>query len=71
MKKNPFLKDQTEMLFSDSNPPNNGNKLMISDEVSQWVENTWQKYKIDILAFCSDWVHRFYDDKDSWPVSHR
>jgi len=46
-------------------------KLLISDEVDQWVEKTWQKYKVDILAFCSDWVHRFYEDKDSWPVSHR
>lgn len=78
VKKNPFLKDQTEMLFSFikdyhqiHSQPNYSNKLLISDEVDQWVEKTWQKYKVDILAFCSDWVHRFYEDKDSWPVSHR
>lgn len=27
--------------------------------------------KVDILAFCADWVHRFFDNTDSWPVSHR
>lgn len=78
VKKNPILKDQTEMLFSFikdyhqiQSQPNYSNKSLISDEVDQWVEKTWQKYKVDILACCSDWVHRFYDDKDSWPVSHR
>ncbi|MEK4339152.1 hypothetical protein [Brevibacillus sp. FSL L8-0710] len=77
VKKNPFLKDQTEMLFLfikdykriQSQP--NDIKILISDEVDQWVEKTWQKYKVDILAFCSDWVHRFFDNTDTWPVSHR
>lgn len=77
VKKNPFLKDQTEMLFIfikdykriQSQP--NDIKILISDEVDQWVEKTWQKYKVDILAFCSDWVHRFFDNTDTWPVSHR
>ncbi|MCG5254785.1 MULTISPECIES: hypothetical protein [Brevibacillus] len=77
VKKNPFLKDQTEMLFLfikdykriQSQP--NDVKILISDEVDQWVEKTWQKYKVDILAFCSDWVHRFFDNTDTWPVSHR
>ncbi|MFC0212131.1 hypothetical protein ACFFK0_06620 [Paenibacillus chartarius] len=77
IKKNPFLKDQTEMLFLfikdykriQSQP--NDNRILISDEVDQWVEKTWQQYKVDILAFCSDWVHRFLDNQDSWPVSHR
>ncbi|WP_317956387.1 hypothetical protein [Paenibacillus chitinolyticus] len=79
IKKHPFLKDQTEMLYlfikdyhqiqSQSN--NDGNKLLIIDEIDEWIEKTWQKYKVDILAFCSDWVHRFYDNENSWPASHR
>lgn len=79
VKKNSFLKDQTEMLFLfirdyhqiKSNPKDGMNKIQISDEIDQWVEKSWQKYKVDILAFCADWVHRFFDNIDSWPVSHR
>ncbi len=79
VKKNSFLKDQTEMLYlfikdyhhiqSDSQVGRHN--VMISDEIDQWVEKTRQKYKVDILAFCADWVHRFSDNMDSWSVSHR
>lgn len=79
IKKHPFLKDQTEMLFllikeyhRIQSQPNNGlNQLLITEEIDEWVEKTWNKYKVDILAFCGNWVHRFYDNENSWPASHR
>ncbi|SDX41247.1 hypothetical protein [Paenibacillus sp. PDC88] len=79
VKKNPFLKDQTEMLFLfikdyhqvQSQPNDTSNRILISDEVDLWIDKTWKKHKIDVFAFCSDWVHRFYDNETLWPVSHR
>lgn len=79
IKKHPFLKDQTEMLYlfikdyhHIQSPPNNGaNQLLITEEIDEWVEKTWNKYKVNILAFCGDWVHRFYDNENSWPATHR
>lgn len=79
VKKNPFLKDQTEMLFLfikdyheiQSQPSDYSNRILISDEVDQWIDKTWKKHKVDIFAFCADWVNRFYDNDTLWPVSHR
>lgn len=79
VKKNPFLKDQTEMLFLfikdyheiQSQPSGYSNSILIADEIDQWIDQTRKKHKVDILAFCSDWVHRFYDNDTVWPVSHR
>lgn len=79
IQKNPFLRDQTEMLYLfikdyhqiQSQQDNDKYNILISDEVNQWVEKTWHKYKVNIFAFCSDWVHRFYDNEDLWPASHK
>jgi hypothetical protein len=79
IKKNAFLKDQTEMLYifikdyhQIQSQPNNGvNQMLFIDDIDEWGERTWHKNKLDILSFCSDWVHRFYNNNDSWPVSHR
>jgi hypothetical protein len=79
VKKNPFIKDQTEMLYLfikdyhqvQSQPNDSSNRILISDEVDQWIDKTWRKHKVDIHAFCADWVHRFYDSDGLWPVSHR
>lgn len=79
VKNNPFLKGQTEMLYRFikdyhqvvSQPSNDINSVYIAEEVNQWVEKTWLKYKVNLFAFASDWVSRFFDNKDSWPVNHR
>lgn len=79
IKKHPFLKDQTEMLYLfikdyhqiHSQQRNGACQALITEEIDEWVEKTLNKYKVDILAFCGDWVHRFYDNENSWPASHR
>jgi hypothetical protein len=79
IKKNPFLKDQTEMLYLfvkdyhqvQSQPCEGVRRLSFSDEIDLWIEHTWKKYKVNITSFCDDWVNRFYDDEGKWPVSHR
>lgn len=79
IKKNPFLKDQTEMLFlfikdyhqMQSQPNDHVNTLLIAEEIDEWIDKTWKKYRVDILGFCNDWVNRFFENEDSWPASHR
>lgn len=43
----------------------------ISEEVNEWIENTWTKHNVNVVAFAHDWVNRFYDAEDSWPATHR
>ncbi|RTQ87114.1 hypothetical protein [Lysinibacillus telephonicus] len=79
IKKNPFLKDQTEMLFQFikdyhriqsqkevDNPP-----VFLTEEITEWIDNTWAKYKVSIWAFVSDYIHRFSDDDSLWPAKHK
>ena len=78
IKKLPFLKDQTEMFFLfikdyhrvQSRPAMN-EIPDITEGITEWIENTWTKYHVNIPAFAYDWVNRFYDNEDSWPATHR
>jgi len=78
IKKLPFLKDQTEMLFLfikdyhrvQSQPAMN-DIPDITEGITEWIENTWKKYHVNIPAFAYGWVNRFYDNEDLWPATHR
>lgn len=79
IKKVPFLKEQTEMLFLlikeyhkvMSQPTEGDEKLYISDEINEWIQHTWAKYQVNVLNFAYDWVDYFYDNPDLWPTTHR
>jgi hypothetical protein len=71
-KRYPFLKNHTEMLFLfikdyhriQSQPIKEFNTIFISEEINEWIEETWTKYQVNVLAFAFDWVHRFHENKD-------
>jgi hypothetical protein len=75
----PFLKDQTEMLFLaikeyhriESERGFNYQIPQISEEINDWIENTWTKHRVNLLAFAYDWINKFYDNEDLWPPTHR
>ncbi len=79
IKKHPFLKDQTEMLFLFIK--NHHRKLsqerlypevpVISEGIDDWIESTWLRYQVNIPKFAYNWVNYFYDHKDLWPATHR
>lgn len=79
IKKNPFLKDQTEMLFRfirdyhriQSEKEINKPSVFISDDINDWLENTWNKYKVNIWAFATDYASRFFDNDSLWPTKHK
>lgn len=79
VKKLPFLKDQTEMLFLfikdyhrvESQQRFNFGTPIISDEVNDWIDKTWAKHQVNLLAFAYDWINSFYDNEYIWPSTHR
>jgi len=43
----------------------------ISDEINEWVDNTWAKHQVNLLAFAFDRIDYFFNNEDRWPSSHR
>lgn len=78
IKKNTFLKNQTEMLFQFikdhhrvvSQPMQEILSVNIAEEVNEWIEKTWNKHQVNLMAFGSDYVSRFFDEEDKWDVKH-
>ncbi|MFD1064398.1 hypothetical protein [Oceanobacillus locisalsi] len=79
IKKNHFLKEQTEMLFLfikdyhriQSNPKGDFENIYISEEVKEWINRTWNKYQVNLPAFASNYVDHFFDNQESWDEKHR
>lgn len=79
IKKYPFLKDQTEMLFLfiknyhriRSQTARRLEFPFISEGINTWVEDTWNKHQVNLVAFAENWVQYFYDHEDTWPATHR
>ena len=79
IKKLPFIKEQTEMLFRFIKEYHRvqGQKHFefgaptICEEISDWLENTWTKHQVNLAAFAYNWINEFYDSEDMWPTSHR
>lgn len=79
VKKNTFLKDQTEMLFLCIK---NLHRILsqdtwrtefpfISESINSWIEETRDKYQVNLVTFAKSWVNYFYDHEDIWPANHR
>lgn len=79
IKKFPFLKDQTEFLFLfikdyhrvESEQRFNFGIPSITEEITDWIDKTWAKYQVNLLAFAYSWINSFYDNEDVWPSTHR
>ncbi|EMI9085488.1 hypothetical protein QCQ57_000031 [Bacillus wiedmannii] len=78
-KKYPFLRDQTEMLFLfiknhhqiQGRIAMEHNRIFITADINEWVEMTWTRYQVNVVAFAFDWVYRFHDNPDRWHVKHK
>jgi hypothetical protein len=79
IKKNPFLKGQTEMLFLfikdyhsiQSEKEINAPLVFLAEDINDWLEKTWNKYKVNIWAFALDYLVRFSDDDSLWLPKHK
>ncbi|WP_353050381.1 hypothetical protein [Bacillus sp. ISL-45] len=79
IKKHPYIKDQTEMLFlfiKDyhrvmSQRGMQSESVFISAEINEWIQKTWTKYQVNLHEFSFQWVNYFWDNDNLWPASHR
>lgn len=79
IKKNPFLKNQTEMLFKfikdhhriTSQIRAKFDNKYISEEVQEWIINTMDKHQVNLYSFACDYTSRFFNNEESWAVKHR
>jgi len=79
IKKYSLLRDQTEMLFVfiknyhriRSQPDLRSKVPFISEDINSWLEETREKYQVNIAAFVHDWINYFFDHEDLWPANHR
>lgn len=79
IKRNSFLKGQTEMLFLfikdyhriESEKEINTPSVFLTEEINEWLEKTWNKYKVNIWAFATDYLSRFFNDDSLWPLKHK
>lgn len=79
IKKFPFLKDQTEMLFLfikdyhrvQSKLIYGLESFFVTDEIDNWIKDTWAKHQVNVFAFACSWVDQFGNNENLWPSTHR
>lgn len=79
VKKNPFIKDDTEMLFDfikEYHEIQSQKDLMVydihfNDKIDNWIDQTQKMYNVNIWAFVNDYIERFSDKDNLWPVRHK
>lgn len=79
IKKNPFLKNQAEMIFLfikeyhaiQSVNSYNKPRAFLTEEFNHYFEKTWNKYKVNIWLFAENYLHCFFDDHSLWPAKHK
>jgi hypothetical protein len=79
IKKHPYLKGQTEMLFLFikeyhriiSEPKEDIKTLNISEGLNLWLVQTWKKHQVNLLKFTFHWVNQFYENEEMWPAKHK
>lgn len=79
IKKYPFLKDHTEMIYEVIKQLHrietvrrwDESNITISESVDEWIKLTYRKYNVNLFAFAEDWVSHFYDNQNLWPARHK
>lgn len=79
IKRFPYIKDKTEMLYlmiKDYHRVESERQFIfgtpsISEEINDWLEKTWTKNHVNLLAFSLDWTSRLFYNEDTWPTTHK
>ena len=77
IKKYPYLKTQSEMIYlfiKDYHRVKSNVKVrmpIVSDEIKHWIDDTKEKYGVDMEAFVFAYLDKFFENKDMWPRSDR
>lgn len=80
IKKHPYLNSHTEMLYAFIKDHHRvlSNEWSLhetfpffSQDISDWVNRTLEKYGVSIPAYAYDYIHNFYENPDRWPQAHK
>ena len=79
VKKFKFLEGQSEMVFKFIKENHNVQSLFhpceenfyISDEINEWIWDTYKTLGVNIFNFCNDWAHGYYAYPEIWPKGHK
>ncbi|CAK7038053.1 hypothetical protein [Tissierella sp.] len=80
IKKHPFLREQTEMMFlfikdyhrvKSSQCVQYNSLPFFTEKISKWIEKTESKYNVSIPAFAVTYINKFYHSIDRWPATHK
>ncbi len=76
IKKNPFIKNQTEELYrfikeyhykKSNDVYNNWKTPDVTASMLEWMENTWVKYKVNLSYAIGVYIGLFYGNQAIWP----
>lgn len=76
IEENPFLIGQKEnilLFIKDYHRINSEkeHKILLTDEIDDWVKTTWNKYKVNLWAFVEKYLNYFSNDESFWPATHK
>lgn len=79
IKKYPFLKNNTEMIYEvikqlhriESSTRFNESDFFINESINEWIKDTFYAHNVNIVAFADDWINNFYDNENLWPTRHK
>lgn len=46
-------------------------RIHITDNIDEWISNTFKKYGVNIFAFCDEWAYEFSSDTSLWESSRK
>jgi hypothetical protein len=78
-KKFKFLDGQSEMVYLFIKDEHKVRSLVypynqdyfISEELNEWIDDTYKKHGVNIYNFCYEWVNNFYSCPEIWPKGHK
>ena len=78
IKKLPFIRDKTEMIFQFIKEYHRvesqkwgGHIILISEEIDDWTRGTWEKHQVDLWRFVHEWLIYFSDHEGAWTATHK
>lgn len=79
IKKYSFLKNETESLYKfikdyhrvKSEPYEYDNFQFLSLDIQEWLDETLNKYGVNIKNFIYEYLNKFSDDTTKWPIKHK
>jgi hypothetical protein len=78
VKKFKFLDGQSEMIYQFikeahriQNDILNFSDIYISENINEWIEETYKNYGVNIYNFCYEYVESYFESPEKWPIGHK